>query len=374
MWRASKEHGRDVGLIKLPNLKGYKDRHGKPRYYVRLKGRPAIVLKGEPGSEEWLSNYSAAVASVRQTAKKSTPGGAGTGDVLLAEFYGSDYWLNTLKPNTQANYKNIYERWRAVWGANAVATLTKKDCQAMLDERAATPGAARSFLKRMRVLFDFAIDRDYRKDNPFRQVKLKAYKSQGFIPWSDEDIQRFKSHHPAGSRARRAMVLLLYTTQRRSDVHRMGRQHTRDVVFDEGQDPVPCIVISQVKGRKGEEPVTLVIPMHPELKAELDLTPAGDMQFVVTSYGKGFSPAGFTSWFVEQAQAAGLQDRTPHGLRKAGSRRLAEGGAGAPQIRAVTGHKSLAEVERYIASAQQPRLAKLAMDAMSKGKAGTGSV
>jgi hypothetical protein len=115
----------------------------------------------------------------------------------------------------------------------------------------------------------------------------------------------------------------------------MGRQHTRDVVFEEGQDPVPCIVISRVKGRKGEEPVTLVIPMHPELQAELDLTPAGDMQFVVTSYGKAFSPAGFTSWFVEQAQAAGLQDRTPHGLRKAGSRRLAEGGAGAPQIRAV---------------------------------------
>jgi integrase len=38
--------------------------------------------------------------------------------------------------------------------------------------------------------------------------------------------------------------------------------------------------------------------------------------------------------------------RSPHGLRKAAAKRMAEGGCTAHQIAAVTGHKTLAEVQR----------------------------
>ena len=47
-----------------------------------------------------------------------------------------------------------------------------------------------------------------------------------------------------------------------------------------------------------------------------------------------------------------------HGLRKGASRRLAEAGCTAPEIAAITGHKSLAEVQRYIAEADRARLAR----------------
>lgn len=345
--------GLDVAKISLPYLKAYKDRHGKPRFYVRLRGRPQVAIP-DPTTPEGFAAYHAAVDSPREP-KRPTRATAGSVDALLSEFYASDYWLNTLKPNTQANYRNILERWRTVWGHNPVSGLTRKDVQAMLADRASTPGAARNFLKRMRTLFDFAVDQDYRTDNPFRTVKLKPLATEGFIPWSDAEIEQFKAHHAPGTRARRAMALLLYTTQRRSDVHRMGRQHVVN----------GHLSITQVKGRKGVPPVQLLIPIHPELQAELDLMPPGEMQFITTLWGKPFSAAGFTSWFVEQAQASGLRDRTPHGLRKAGARHHAEAGSGAPQIAAVTGHKSLSEVERYIRSAAQPRLAKLAMDTLA---------
>lgn len=44
------------------------------------------------------------------------------------------------------------------------------------------------------------------------------------------------------------------------------------------------------------------------------------------------------------------------------ARRLAEGDATAKQIAAVTGHKTLSEVERYTAAANQPRLAQQAFE------------
>lgn len=343
--------------IDHPYVKMYRDQHNKLRCYFRRKGSALVALPGDPLSLEWKAAYLAA-RDGPSTASKRTRATAGSASALLAEFYASDYWLNTLKPVTQANYRNIYGRWEARYGDKRVAALTRKDVQTMLAARAATPGAARNFLKRMRTLFDFAVDREWRADNPFRTVKLKPLATEGWAPWSEADIEQFKAHHPSGTRERRAMALLLYTTQRRSDVHRMGPQHRQG----------DCIAISQVKGRKGVAQVQLLIPIHPELKVELDGVPDDAEAFVVTAFGKPFSAAGFSQWFVEQAQAAGLQNRTPHGLRKSGARQHAEAGSGAPQIAAMTGHKSLAEVERYIRSAAQPRLAQLAMDTLSASK------
>jgi integrase len=63
------------------------------------------------------------------------------------------------------------------------------------------------------------------------------------------------------------------------------------------------------------------------------------------------------------AKAAGLPPAcVPHGLRKAMARRLAEGGATSKEIASVSGHKSLKEVERYTAKADQRRLSKAAMN------------
>ena len=56
--------------------------------------------------------------------------------------------------------------------------------------------------------------------------------------------------------------------------------------------------------------------------------------------------------------------RAAHGLREACCRRLAELGCTIPQIMAISGHKSLAEVERYIKAASQKLLAHQAIARM----------
>lgn len=151
-------------------------------------------------------------------------------------------------------------------------------------------------------------------------------------------------------------MLLLYTAQRRSDVVRMGRQHVRDGILTMRQQ------------KTGAE---VSIPMHPQLQAIIAATAKDNLTFLVTGAGKPFSPAGFTNWFRQCCNEAGLpKGCSPHGLRKAASRRLAEHGCSPHEIMAITGHKTLKEVTRYTAAVDRKRLA---ITAMSKTITGTSS-
>ena len=61
------------------------------------------------------------------------------------------------------------------------------------------------------------------------------------------------------------------------------------------------------------------------------------------------------------AKEAGLVGCQLHGLRKACCRRLAEAGCSSQEIMAISGHKSLSEVERYTKAANQKLMAERAM-------------
>ena len=99
--------------------------------------------------------------------------------------------------------------------------------------------------------------------------------------------------------------------------------------------------------------------MHPELKEVLEQHPSDREAFLMTQQGKPFASGNaFYNWFKECAIKAGIQAKLgPHGLRKAAARRLAEAGCSTHQIAAITGHKSLAEIERYTKEVNQRRVA-----------------
>ena len=72
------------------------------------------------------------------------------------------------------------------------------------------------------------------------------------------------------------------------------------------------------------------------------------MSILTTTLGKPLSPAGFGNWMADKIAAANLPDHcVTHGPHKAAARRLAEVGCPAHEIMAITGHTSLAEVQRY---------------------------
>jgi integrase len=86
------------------------------------------------------------------------------------------------------------------------------------------------------------------------------------------------------------------------------------------------------------------------------------LPFLTTASGKPFtSAASFGNWFGGCCRQAGLPKGTAaHGFRKAACRRLAEAGCSASEIMAVSGHKTLSEVQRYCEAADQARLARAA--------------
>ena len=203
------------------------------------------------------------------------------------------------------------------------------------------------------------------KIDPTLGVKIGKARSDGFRTWNEDDIAAFEARHPIGTKERLALALMLYTVQRRGDVIRMGRQHVRD---------------GMIAVRQNKTGTTLSIPMHPALRAVLDATPSDHLTFLTTSFGKPFVAAGFTNWFREACNEAGLPRGTSaHGLRKAGCRRLAEAGCSANIIASISGHASLGEVTRYTKAADQVRMAKdgmamLVSEAERRTKVSTPSV
>lgn len=106
--------------------------------------------------------------------------------------------------------------------------------------------------------------------------------------------------------------------------------------------------------------------------AALDWASKGQLTFLTTAQGKPFSPAGFTNWFRDMVREAELPDGlSPHGLRKATCRRLAEAGCSPHEIMAISGHKTLAEVTRYTDAANRQKLAFRAMESFGKIETGT---
>jgi integrase len=193
-------------------------------------------------------------------------------------------------------------------------------------------------------------------DDPTIGVKRVKAKTTGFKTWSEAHIERFEARHPIGTKARLAFGLLLYTGQRRGDVVRMGPQHIYRGV----------LTIDQGKTEGGEE-AHLEIPVHPRLREIIDATPSAHLSFLVTSFGKPYTSNGFGNWFRELCDQADCTDVSAHGLRKATARRLAEIGCSTHEIAAITGHATLAEVDRYTRAANRKRLAKSAMTKLIEG-------
>ncbi len=329
--------------LRLPFVHRFRDRHGKLRFYFRRAGYKRVALPGLPGSREFMEAYQAALNGqpLPIAAAHTAPGSMGA---LAASWFLSAEWKQ-LGPASQRNYRRIVERFLAEHGAKPLAKLEPRHIREIVSAKAETPAAANRLLSILRLMLRHAVDHGLSADDPSVGVRRVRYRKGGFTAWTEDDIAAFQARWPGGTRARLALDLLLYTGQRRSDVIRMGRQHVRG---------------GAIEVRQQKTGARLTLPVHPALRASLDACPGDHLTFLMTEAGKPFASGNaFYNCFKGCILAAGLAtDLAPHGLRKATARRLADAGCTTQDIMAVTGHTTLAEVERYTRGVNQRRLAE----------------
>jgi site-specific recombinase XerD len=333
-------------LVNLRNLKRFRDRHGKRRVYYRGAGGKLIPLPAEddPG---FLAAYQAA----REAGEVRPPIGAdrvkaGTIAALIVLYLTSPEWAK-LAASTKKSTRRILDKLRQAHGHRPVATMQIDHVRTLVRERQDAPAAANKLLKVLRALMRLAVDSNWRRDDPTREARPIAYKTAEIATWSEEDIGRFVARWPLGTREHLALSLLLYTGQRQSDVVRLGPQHIRD---------------GRVELRQSKTGTDVSVPVHAALTEAIAAAPSGHAVFLATAEGKPFTVQGLGNWLRDARAAAGMApSMSPHGLRKAACRRLAEAGCSALEIQAISGHRSLRELEGYVRDVDRQRLADAAM-------------
>jgi enterobacteria phage integrase len=111
-----------------------------------------------------------------------------------------------------------------------------------------------------------------------------------------------------------------------------------------------------------------LIPIHSTLRRSINACSTRGIFILGDAAGRPIQRRTLTGIIRTAAKEAALPtDCVAHGLRKAALRRLAENGASEKQIAAISGHKSMIEVQRYTQSADQAGLALSAMKLIPDG-------
>jgi integrase len=330
--------------LQLKYVHEFRDRHGKLRHYFR-KGARRIPLPGLVGSEEFMLAYQTALAAdvvPELGADRTQPG---TINALVVAYYRSTEW-GALKHNTRQDRKPHIERFREAHGSKQVATLEQHHLEKIMSQVARLV-QRRRWLTTIRALLQSAVP-TMRRDNPAAGIAgVKIPKTKGYHTWTDSEIDQYRAFWPLGTQERLVFEFALEAVSRRAEVVRLGPQHVRD-----GR-----IRIERVKGSREVD-----IPLTPELAAAIDAMPKGHLTFLVSQWGGPYSADRIGRLFRRWATAAGLPKRGRlHGLKKGGMRRLAEAELTTHQLMAISGHKTLSEVERYTEEFNRKKLASSGM-------------
>ena len=281
---------------------------------------------------------------------KTAPASAESIRALITAYQRSPEWLS-LAASTRQNY-SIYFRPLDRVGHVRAADVRRRDLMIVRDAIAAErgPGAATGFIRAASALFSWAVSREWIDNSP--ATRIKALAGGTLRAWTP--AQAATAIHGLPEPLRRAVVLALYTGQRRGDLVTLPWS---------AYDGMTIRLTQQKTGAK------LVIPCHPALRAELNAWPRQAVTILTDARGNCWRPAYLSERLPRALVKLGLpDDLNVHGLRKLAAANLADAGCTTHEIAAITGHRTLSMVQFYTQSADQERLAGAAIVRLSAAK------
>ena len=248
--------------------------------------------------------------------------------------------------STRHAYSRAIDRLVQAYPGAPVTEIDRFDFQArVMDANAETPGAANMMLTAMGAFCIWAEKRIRGFESPVEKIeRFKAH--EAYEPWPLPILTAALDSKDGPFRL--AVALHYFTGQRTGDVCKM----TWGMIGPDG------IRVRQQKTGK-----QLMIPIHPQLQAELDAAARGDSLMILQHRRGGpLTPQTFRVWAQEFAALLGVHVVT-HGLRKNAVNAFLESGVSVADTAAVTG-QSLRMVEHYAKQRNQAQGAARAIALM----------
>lgn len=246
-----------------------------------------------------------------------------------------------------------------------VTAIKRRDLLTLRDAVAGArgPAAGNAWAQKVAALLAWAVDRDWIEYSP--AARMRPIAGGTFPTWTEAEYAIAVAGLP--EHLRRMVVLAVYTGQRRGDLCALTW-----AAFD-GR----ALRLTQEKTG-----MAMRVPCHPDLLPELTAwrAEAGSTHILVGRTGVPWNRINLSNTLARHLDGLGLRgpgrDLNLHGLRKLAAVRLAEAGCSATEIAAITGHRTLREVERYTAAVNRDRMGEAAILRLptrrANGKSGDG--
>src|SRR6185369_15936565 len=268
--------------------------------------------------------------------------GPGSIAAIIAEFRMSAEFKQ-LSENSQKDYGRYLNRIAEKFGPYPIKGFTRRVALAWRDSMQTKPADCNYAMAVLRRLMSFALDRGHIDINPV--LNPKQMKTGTYEPWPAEWIEKFQADAPAPMR--RAMMLGLYTGQRKGDILKMSRKAIVDGWVN---------VVQQKTG------AVLSIPLHRALLQELQEFSPRAITVLADINGMPYGRREFDRQFLNACRKIGVPGQFVfHGLRKNATINLLESGCSSAQVKAITGHRSDDMVNLYGRRVEQKHMAASAM-------------
>jgi len=335
-------------VVRVKHVQSVRGADGRTRHYHR-QTRERLPDEPEARARRVLEINAGLAAPTKRLAVPGT-----FADLIAAYRASADY--RSRAANTRRDYERHLASIAEAWGALPVRDLRRKHVRAMRDKLGATPRTANYRMQVLSLLIAFGIDIDselYAAANPVARLKKLALPGEGYQPWPDEVVERFRA---AAYPELRRIVLggILGTGQRPGDVVAMQSRQ---------------IGAEQVQVRQHKTGTVVLIPRSAELSAALAEIETRVGTVFLTRTGKPWSERYLANEVRRVMAPLGYSGYSPHGLRVTWGMRAALAGVDMERIGAVLGHRSARMIAHYVRHATLAQEAFMAVEANAFGTA-----
>jgi len=308
----------------------------RPKYVYQKPGglyfwrRPGVAVKmqSEPFTDAWWSEYALLLKGTPPPPKGKTF------RALIASYKRSDRFT-TKAPRTRRDYDKVLAFIEDRLGGQDVGKVRRHHVVAWRDQN--TGRFADYLVQVLRVLFEHAIDKGWRDDNPAKGVQTIYRPSGTRKAWPDDLVQA--ARETATGDTLLLFELLVGTGQRIGDVLRM---RWSDIAGD-------AIHVGQ--GKTGAE---LWVPFTDRLRETLREAPRRGETILTGKRGRPLSYRAAADRMRKLRAAIGAGEaHDTHALRYTTTAELAALGCDDDLIMAVTGHRTKMMVAKYAGAARQ---------------------